>query len=61
MKSKCKIPKDEGNKKTMRMIISSRCFAKNTIKQNTMKIRVEYKKFYMKKQASAKNVKMLQI
>ena len=43
MKSKCKIPKDEGNKKTMRMIISSRCFAKNTIKQNTMKIRVEYK------------------
>ena len=36
------------------MIISNRCFDKNTFKQNTMEIRVEYKKFYMKKKTLSK-------
>ena len=36
------------------MIISSRCFDKNTFKQNTMKIQVEYEKFHMKKKPLSK-------
>ena len=38
----------------MRIIISNRCFEKNTLIRNTIEIRVDHEKFNMKKKPLSK-------